>query len=192
MNTFPYTPFHDYDCEIYGLNTRTEWYVRETLHFEMHMHQYYKLPRWARYYRWLQDNQEKLILQAPDEDLPQATVFSREDSGWEYDITSSVMWMILYARQQRPDRVLLTGIDLCLQEEYVHQRNGVFHLIDTLLKEGVDTLLPVKSLLFRDEEGFDLESSQDSKFNLIKKVPRYEARNTGITYGFWKPPLKSM
>lgn len=184
-----YTPWNNENWQIWGLNNQYwRYHDRQSLHFELHANQFYKkIKRYKGYYEWLRYNDYKVVLQAPDDKLPLAAVVRRPPKEmYPWDIRSSVQWMLMLAVCKQPKKILITGIDLCQKAEYLQQRDGVYHIMELAIEQGIEIILPNKSCLFRDESGYKVER-MDNKYNKVIQVPKYVLRNTGYTYGSITP-----
>ena len=182
FHTRKYTPFDDPRWEIWGLNSKVHLYKREDLHFEVHACQYYKKSdKWRPYYDWLRDNQNKVMLQRPDPDLPEARIL---DCSYPYDITSSVMWMMLHALTYRSlERILLTGVELATASEYSTQRRGVFNLMEDARAKGVEVWVPKRTQLFEGLKKKHILKPIAEHFDEVVHAPNFERENTGYVYG---------
>lgn len=182
-NNHVYTPFSDREWSIWGLNHRYWMYERSDLYFEMHSNQHYKNPKFKKYFNWLKDNQDKVILQKYDNELPNCRVYSAS-STCPVDVTSSLHHLLWYIIDHCPmvTEVMLTGINLSANGEYGSQRKGVYFCINALISKNIKVLIPKQCSLFSREKDYKLQS-YNKKFNLILKAPDKKPRKTGYVYG---------
>ena len=100
---------------------RPELYKRITRHVELHNLR--KRSRNSPYFKWLVENQYKVVLAEPVPELPSAQIFPQAEvmSRFGGFYTNSVSWMISLALLENVDVIGLWGVDMAAGTEYEYQ-----------------------------------------------------------------------
>lgn len=109
---------------------------------------------WAKnYLAWLRQQTFPVMMQEPNEHVPQAKVFPYKamikEFGREW-FSSSIAWMQAYAiaHMSEGDEIAIFGVDMAAdQEHYTAQRSGCRRFIEIAKDRGIKTTIPWESCL---------------------------------------------
>ena len=146
-------PYDDKSWEIWNLGRNFLNQKRFDLWFELHyiwlLHELKMIPD---QFEHMKKCGNKLIIQAPHADYPEAQIYPKDDILAKYPrryFTSSIAWMLALAIEQKPTHIGIWGIDLCVNEEYNYQRPCVEYLLGVAEGRGIDVTIPKVSTICR-------------------------------------------
>lgn len=139
-------PYDDPSWAIWTLNDLWQSVPRIDRLFEMHLPEVYRwsLRRPRGHVEFLKQFRGAVYLHEPDPEIPNATVYPLAavvaDIGVPY-LTSGPAYMLALAVTERPEEIMVCGIDLSHQD-YLSQRPCFEWLLGLAMGRGIRVLLP--------------------------------------------------
>lgn len=125
---------------------------RITKHFDLHSTQNYNNDH--PYFRYLKENEIKLILSKPDSRLLKAKLYPKDEIMAKYGdyFTCSMSWMIALAIEMGYNTIGLYGIDCSTTYEFVKQKPSVLYFLGIAKAKGINLVFPEGCQLFKKDK----------------------------------------
>ena len=140
-------PFNDKSWQIYSLN-----YITGIQRFDLwfDIHNIKKMWRDHPYWHFLVENQDKLIIAEPIEELPNASIYPQKEIMAEFGdfFTNTISWMIAFAIHKNVEELAFYGVDMANDTEYAYQKPSVLYLLGIATGKGIKINIPEKSRIF--------------------------------------------
>lgn len=162
-------PFKDETWEIWGCSPSNRTLPRITAWFEIHALEDIRSERWSKwakpYIEWMK-TQPRVYMQEPNELVPNALVFPRDEinaqfsTSWQPQplfLTSSIAWQIAFAIRLGAAEIVVYGVDMAANSEFDYERPGCKYWLAKAREAGIKVTVPPQSDLDQPapQYGFD-------------------------------------
>lgn len=153
-------PYGDESWEIWGLNGAYTQILRYDRWFDMHDKKTLEGAHDPKYFDFLAQCDDRLMLAHLNPDLPKAQAFPYLEILEYFNrryFTNTVAWLTAYAIMQEPEEIGVWGVNMATDTEYMHQRACCEFWLGYAESKGIKITVPDGSELLKGSRLYGVE-----------------------------------